>query len=163
MTGELYRWSVAIHVVSAIVWIGAMWFIGLVLGPALRRLDDPGLLTELYHRVGVRLRPIGWISIALLILTGLYNMEYRGVNWARFWSPEFLGSRVGILLVIKLSAVVAIIVLSALHDFAYGPKLKLLAPGEAEWAKLRRKIAWIGRANAALALIVVLLAVRLFR
>ncbi len=163
MTEELYRWSVAIHVVSAIVWIGAMWFIGLVLAPELRRVQDPGLMTELFHRIGVRLRPIGWTCITLLILTGLYNLGHRGVNWARFWSPEFLGSRLGILLGIKLSAVLAIIALSALHDFAYGPKLRSLVPDCAEWAILRRKVAWIGRINAVLAAIVVILAVRLFR
>ena len=49
------------------------------------------------------------------------------------------------------------------HDFAYGPKLRSLVADRAEWAILRRKVAWIGRVNAVLAAIVVILAARLFR
>lgn len=159
---ELYRLSVAIHVVSAVVWIGGMWFIGLVLAPELRKVE-PGARTGLYHRVGLRFRAIGWTCIGLLVLTGVYNLSYRGVTWDRFWSATFLQSRLGLTLAAKLTAVLAILVLSVLHDFVYGPRLRTLAPGGPQWTVLRKRIAWIGRANALLALVVVVLAVRLFR
>ena len=159
---ELYRWSVAIHVVSAVVWIGGMWFIGLVLAPELRKVE-PGARTGLYHEVGLRFRAIGWTCIGLLILTGLYNLAYRGIGWDRFWSAGFLEGRLGLTLAAKLAAVLAILALSVLHDFVYGPWLRDLPPGGPEWTALRKRIAWIGRANALLALVVVVLAVRLFR
>ncbi len=163
MSAELYRWSVTIHVVSAVIWVGSMWFIGLVLAPELRRLADPDLRTRLYHRVGIRLRTIGWVAIALLLSTGLVNLAYRGITWERAVSPGFLGSRLGVVLLVKLGLVLAIIVLSGLHDFVYGPRLKELEAGGEAWARLRRRVAWIGRINAVLALIVVVLATRLFR
>lgn len=162
MSAELYRWSVALHVVSAVLWVGGMWFIGLVLAPELRTLD-PELRTTLYHRVGIRTRALGWAAIGLLVVTGAYNLAYRGVDWARFASAEFWGTRLGVVLGVKLTAVVGILVLSVLHDFVWGPKLRSLEAGGPRWRTMRSRVAWIGRVNALLALVVVILGTHLFR
>lgn len=162
LSAELYRWSVSIHVISAVVWVGGMWFIALVLAPELRKLEA-AQRTELYHRVGVRIRAVGWTAIALLILSGLYNLGYRGVSWSRVVSNGFWSSRLGSVLAVKLVAVAAILVFSVLHDFVYGPRLREVPPGTETWRALRSRVTWIGRLNAVLALIVVILGTRLFR
>ncbi len=136
------RW---IHVLAAITWVGGMLFIALVLVPVTRKLHDPTLRTRLVEEAGVRFRTIGWIALALMILTGLGNLVYRPylLSASRFqW---------------KLGLVGLALVLSGLHDFVLGPRAARPGAGPAE----RVRASWIARINALLALGIVLLGLSL--
>ena len=65
----------ALHILSATVWVGGMFFAYLVLRPALGPFDPPMRLS-LWRRVFVRFFFWVWIAIILLLLTG-YTMFLR--------------------------------------------------------------------------------------
>jgi uncharacterized membrane protein len=64
--------EIAVHTLSAVVWVGGMFFAHLMLRPATAPLD-PGPRLELWGRVLGRFFPWVWASIVLLLLSG-YGM-----------------------------------------------------------------------------------------
>jgi len=132
------RW---VHVLSAITWVGGMLFIALVLVPTARALDDARLRTRLMQESGYRFRTIGWIALALLVVTGLLNLWFQPFLLR---APRFHW---------KLGLVVLALILSALHDWVLGPRAGL--PGADPSVRLRAS--WIARVNVVVALAVVLL------
>ena len=138
------RW---LHIVAAMTWIGGMLFIALVLVPVTRRIDDTALRTRLVHAIGLRFRTVGWIALGVLVGTGLGNL------WlvpGLLHSPRFQW---------KLGLVTLALILSAVHDFALGPRAG--APGAPPAARARAS--WIARVNVLVVLVVVMLGLSLLR
>jgi len=162
----LYLLSVWLHILAAIIWIGGTIFIVLVLVPATRLPAYRDIAPGLIQWTGARFRLIGWICLGVLILSGVFNLAYRGFGWADVWSGRLWQGPFGRTLGIKLLLVAVILVFSALHDFVIGPRARAMwqtNPGAPETLRLRRQAGWIGRINLLLALIVVALAVALVR
>jgi putative copper export protein len=136
-----------LHVLAAITWIGGMLFIALVLVPVARRLPDQTLRARLIHETGVRFRTVGWIALAVLVVTGALNLWVHPVLLS---SPRLHG---------KLGLVGLTLILSGFHDFVLGPRAG--APGADPGVRLRAS--WIARINVLVALVIVLLGVSLFR
>lgn len=158
--------SVWLHILAAAVWIGGMVFIALVLVPATREPEHRGIAPSLIRWTGRRFRWIGWLSLTLLLLTGLFNLAQRGLGWTELWSGELWGSPFGQLLGIKLFLVAVILLLSILHDFIIGPRATDLlqnSPGSPQALEFRRQASWLGRFNLLLALAAVALGVMLTR
>ncbi|HEX7121940.1 MAG TPA: DUF4149 domain-containing protein [Gemmatimonadaceae bacterium] len=161
----VYLVSVTLHVLAALVWLGGLFFLGLVGAPILRRVQPAELRQRLFHELGVRFRTVGWGAITTLVATGILNLHFRGwLQWdAVLGNASFWGSPVGTALAIKLAAVAVMIVLSAIHDFWLGPAAGQMPPGSNEALAFRRRAAWIARINALVGLILVIAAVRLVR
>jgi uncharacterized membrane protein len=134
-----------VHVLAAVTWLGGMLFIALVLVPAARRLPDAALRTRLVTDLGTRFRTVGWIAIGLLVASGLGNL------WVR---PELLGVA---RLQWKAGLIVLAIALSALHDFALGPRAG--RPGADPGA--RGRASWVARVNVLVVLAIVALGLAL--
>lgn len=161
-----YIFSVWLHVLAAAVWIGGMVFIALVLVPATRRPEHRGVAASLVRWTGRRFRWIGWLGLALLLLTGAFSMAQRGFVWADLVSGKVWEDPFGQLVGVKLLLVAVILFLSVLHDFVIGPRATDLLqnnPGSPQALKFRRQASWIGRFNLLLALVVVALGVMLTR
>ena len=162
---ELYYASVTAHVLATMLWLGGMLFLGVVGAPVLRRIESPALRQQLFHQLGLRARTVGWWSIAVLVVTGTVNLWYRG--WLRWegvlGEPSFWRTGTGRALAIKLVAVAAMLVVSAVHDFLHGPMAGRAVPGSPEALVLRRRAALLARVNAIIGVIVVAAAVRLAR
>jgi putative copper resistance protein D len=161
-----YVLSVWLHILAAATWLGGMLFLALAVVPLLRRPEYQGIAAPLVHWLGVRFRWVGWICLGLLVLSGTFNLIYRGYGWDDVWSGRLWQGPFGQALGIKLFLVAVILVLSAVHDFRIGPRATALwqaNPASAEARRLRRQASWIGRLNLILALIVVALAVILVR
>ena len=134
-----------IHVLAAVVWLGGMLFIALVLVPVVRGLDDPALRTRLVHAAGVRFRTVGWITLGLLVASGLGNL------WLRPYLLELPRFQT------KLGLVALALILAAVHDFVLGPRAgRPDAPPEA-----RRRASWIARLNVLLVSAIVVLGLAL--
>ncbi|MBI4307717.1 MAG: DUF4149 domain-containing protein [Chloroflexi bacterium] len=158
--------SVWTHILAAAVWIGGMAFLALVLVPATRRPEYRGVAASLVRWTGARFCWVGWACLGLLLLSGTFNLAYRGVSWADVASGQLWQGAFGGALGLKLLLVGAILVLSALHDFVVGPRATALwqaSPASAEALRLRRQAGWMGRLNLLLALAVVALGVTLVR
>ena len=160
-----YYVNVTIHVLAAMLWLGGMLFLGIVGAPVLRGVEPVELRQRLFHQLGLRFRAIGWWAISALVVTGLVNLYYRG--WLR-WSGvlgavDFWRTAPGHALCVKLVAVVAMLVVSAVHDFVLGPRAGRMTAGSARAVQLRRRAALLARINALLGVVVVAAAVRLAR
>lgn len=147
------------------LWLGGMLFLAAVGAPVLRAVEPPALRQRLFRELGMRFRTIGWVAIALLVVTGVANLHYRGwLRWdgvlgeAAFWSTG-----TGHALAWKLVAVATMVAVSAMHDFVIGPAASRVAVGSAEALRLRRRAALLARFNAVIGVVVVVAAVRLAR
>jgi putative copper export protein len=161
-----YLLSIWLHILAAATWIGGMLFLVLVLVPVVRRQDYREVAAPLVHRVGVRFRWVGWICLGLLILSGVFNLIYRGVTWADVATGQLWRSPFGQALGLKLFLVATILLISAAHDFIIGPRATALwqaDPAAPAAQRLRRQAGWLGRLNLLLALAVVALGVILVR
>lgn len=162
----LYLGSVTLHILAVIVWLGAMFFVGLVLVPVSRQPEIRGLAPILVHLTGQRLRIVGWACIAILIATGWFNVFARGVTLGQLASVEFWTLPFGQTLGLKLLLVIAVLGITAYHDFVIGPRATAALRAKADSAEaeaLRAKASSLGRFALLLSLVVVVFGVFLVR
>lgn len=162
----LYLFSVWLHILAAMVWIGGAAFIALVLVPALRRPEFAAVFSSVLRRSVLRFRFIGWVCLAILVITGLANLALRGFPlWGLLDGSLFQGS-FGRILAVKLLLVGFILFISAIHDFFLGPRavtIILNDPDSAEAKKARKTASLMGRITLLAGLAVTALAVALVR
>ncbi len=71
--------SVAFHLLSAVIWVGGMFFAYNALRPAAAKVLEPPLRLELWVQVFRRFFVWVWISIGLLLFTGYWMLfQYFG-------------------------------------------------------------------------------------
>jgi copper resistance protein D len=123
--------SVTMHVLAALLWLGGMFFLGVVGAPVLRAVEPVELRQHLFHALGLRFRSVGWAAIAVLVATGLLNLRCRGLlRWEGVLGEEaFWRTSLGHALAAKLVAVAMMVIISATHDFALGPAAGRVSPG----------------------------------
>jgi copper resistance protein D len=158
-----YYVNVTVHVLAALLWLGGMFFLAAVGAPVLRAVEPPELRAQLFRRLGEQFRLVGWVSIAVLIVTGFINLHFRGLLSAQLLVGSFWLTPYGKALAWKLGAVTAMLVIQAVHDFRHGPAASRLTPGSPEALRMRRRAAMLARVNAVLGIVVVIAAVRLAR
>jgi len=161
---DLYLLNVTVHVLAAVLWLGGMFFLALVGAPVLRKVEPPPLRVALFREVGNRYRRFGWTTLALLLVTGVVNLQFRGVLTAvSIGSRHFWTTPLGRTLGVKLAAIAVMLAIQALHDFHWGPASSRADPGSPDAARLRRRAAWAARVSALLGLVILIAAVRLAR
>ena len=160
----LYYINVTVHVLAAMLWLGGMFFLGVVGAPVLRAVEPPALRQRLFQQLGMRARALGWWAIAVLLATGTLNLYFRGwLRWDVLGNAAFWRTGVGIALATKLIAVAAMVAVSGVHDFVLGPRAGRLPAGSVEALAFRRRAALLARGNALLGVVIVVAAVRLAR
>jgi copper resistance protein D len=161
---SLYFVNVTLHLLAALLWLGGMFFLAAVGAPVLRTVEPPELRALLFRRLGEQFRLVGWLAIAVLLVTGTANLYFRGMlSTGVLTSGGFWATPYGHALAWKLGAVAAMLVVQAVHDFRHGPAASRLTPGSPEALRMRRTAALLARASAVLGIIVVIAAVRLAR
>jgi uncharacterized membrane protein len=161
----LYYVNVTIHVLAAMLWLGGMFFLGVVGAPVLRAVEPPALRQRLFQQLGMRARALGWWAISILLVTGTLNLQFRGwLHWdGVLGAAEFWRTGTGIALALKLVSVAVMVIVSAVHDFVLGPMAGRMQPGSPAAVAFRRRAALLARGNALLGVIIVIAAVRLAR
>ena len=101
-----------LHLVGAVVWIGGLAYQTHVLLPAARR-GDPRPFAEAARRA----RPVTWTAVALVVLSGFYNVTQLGSL------ERVMQTGAGLLLAAKLGLVIVAVALAAQRDFAQVPIL----------------------------------------
>jgi uncharacterized membrane protein len=157
----MYSTLVVLHILAAISWVGGMIFLSLVLAPLVRSRKAVPEFMALFRSAALRFRPIVWVAMAILVMTGPMLLSLRGVAVA---SPS---SWPGIVMV-KLTLVVLLLVLTLLHDLVLGPQVSRVSAipesqrtaGEQVVFKTAR---WLPRLSLLLALAVVITAALLAR
>lgn len=157
----LYKIAVVIHVLSAIIWIGGVLFMGAVAIPAAKKLS-PKESSIIIGAVGLRFRPIGWVCLTLLVLTGGYMASAWGATWSNFFDLSFFQKGVQYrALGYKLIAVTLMIAVSGYHDWYLGPRSASLrtSADASEAARMRKLAGRLGRITGILVLIIAILAI----
>ncbi len=157
----LYILSVWSHIVAVAVWLGGSLFLALVIVPVLRRPEYRDGAARLVRAAGIRFRVVGWACFAVIVATGMFNLNQRGADWSHLWSGLIWQGPQGRALAIKLGLAAAVLAVSLVHDWFIGPKAteRLLAdPTSTDAQKLRKVASWVGRANVLLGLAIVAMA-----
>lgn len=160
-----YVVSVYLHILAAVTWLGGMLFLVLVVVPWLRR-GDRAQAGYLMRETGLRFRTVGWVSFAVLLVTGSVNLWLRGVRFSHFVDPSWLASPFGRAVSWKLGLFAVVLAISVVHDFVHGPRATEVVqrdPASPEAEALRKRASLLGRANLLLGLAIVWLAVILVR
>ena len=89
----MYQWIVFFHIVAAVVWVGGMLFLPLMLVPIVRR-EEPRTRAALMSTVG-------WIAIAALLVTGVWNLRNREIPWETILSADLFSGIWGHILAAK--------------------------------------------------------------
>lgn len=159
-----YQLNVFVHVLSAIVWLGGMFFLAAVGAPVLRKVRPAEVRAGLFKQIGIQFRLLGWICIVLLIATGVANLHFRGLLTAEVWTGlAFWTTGYGRVLGAKLVLVTAMVLVQGIHDFALGPAASRAPSGGPAALRLRKWAAWLARVNTVLGVVLVYVAVRLAR
>lgn len=87
-----YLVAVYIHITTVAVWLGAMLF------------EDPAS-DRFMCRIVARIRGIGWVSLLILIATGVFMLHARGVGLPDIFSGRFFTDRYGQVFGAKLAFV----------------------------------------------------------
>ncbi len=95
----------SLHLLATVVWIGGLLFQSLFLLPALRNNREPGLAVALNERLRSRFQPIAWLSLAVLIGTGLIQMSahpaYDGfLAIEGLWAQAILAKHIAVALML---------------------------------------------------------------
>jgi len=151
----LLTWA---HLVSASIWVGGSIFIGIVLAPLLKTISESvEERVAIMIRVGRKFNKIAIPSLAILIVTGLYNSSNI------LSKPEFLlSTNYGIILVIKIILVISLLVMFAIHvriirtEIEKKIELKEMLPEIVQ--KLRSKIISLGRIMVFVSIAILLMA-----
>ena len=84
-----------LHIVATVTWIGGLIALSVLVIPAARRTLQPGDYAALLDRLQAGLQRIGWLSLAVLIATGMFQMSahpaYEGfLTIPNAWSVAIL-------------------------------------------------------------------------
>lgn len=162
----LYLVGVWLHIMAAVAWVGGTLFLVIVLVPAIRRPEFGAMAAAIVRFTGRRFRWVGWTCFGIFVFTGVANLIARGIGLDELGSASFWHGTFGRTLGIKLILVVAILLISAFHDFILGPRAAAAwanNPSSAETVYLRRRAVALGRLNLLLALAVIALGTMLVR
>lgn len=145
-----YLISVYLHIIAACLWIGGTLFLILVAIPSVQNLPNK---LDLIETIGLKFRFYGWIALSTLLLTGLYNLSFRGME-----SYEYFHTEQGFIPGVKFCLFIVIATTAGIHDFRIGNKaIQALKenPEAAKSNKLVMTARWMGRINFLFSLIMV--------
>jgi len=112
-----------LHLLATVTWIGGVIYADLVLMPSLSAIDGPQQ-AKLMGVVGKRFTILAWLSVIILLVTGLLKTA-SGMLFD--FSTGF-----GTILAVKHIVFLAMIVVGLLITFSVVPKLNKLAPAPGE-------------------------------
>jgi uncharacterized membrane protein len=146
-----------LHMLSTVIWLGSLAAITIIILPAIRGSLEPDQQLTLIDAMQRRLEPIAWFSLAVLIVTGLFQMSsnphYDGfLSTSTQWALAILSKHILVAVMVVASAVQTWEVLPAIRR-----TLILVQKGkgdEAEIQALRRRETRLMRVNLVLSVLI---------
>ena len=143
---------VYLHVLGVVVWIGGVMYQAHVLLPAARRGGAAAFV-----ETAVRGRPVTWTAIALVVLTGFYNVTQLGTL------DRVMETGAGLMLAAKFALVIVAVAVAAQRDFAHVTLLRAAVAAAGDPAPPLRAIARLDRTVLVLALVIIWLGLAVSR
>lgn len=150
-----------LHMLATVVWIGGLAAISLIVLPAARKTLEPPAFSALLGQLQASIQRIGWFCLAVLALTGLFQMSanpnYQGfLTISNNWAVAILTKHLVIGLMILLSGYITWGLFPSLQRLAL-MRATGRAVDEARVARLQRREILLLRLNLLLSVIVLLL------
>jgi uncharacterized membrane protein len=107
-------WATALvfwlHLLATVAWLGGLAAIAILVLPAAKRVLKPADQLAFIEGIQRRLEPLAWFSLAILIVTGLFqlsvNPHYNGfLSTSGQWSLAILTKHTLVILMIVVSAI----------------------------------------------------------
>jgi uncharacterized membrane protein len=138
-----------IHVLSSTVWVGGSVVLVFVGVPAIRATEGEARAAAM-RQLGRRWRPLGWSSMGIAILSGLWLAHRHGA-----FHDAALGTGFDRWLMAKSGLVVLLVAGSLVHDYVLGPRFQSQLREQAPEAPgTRRRLVVVGWLSFALTLAV---------
>jgi uncharacterized membrane protein len=141
-----------LHVLAVVVWVGGLAYQTHVLLPAARR----GAVAP-FVEAARRARPVTWTAIAVVVLTGFYNVTQLGDL------KRVMESGAGLMLAAKFILVILAVALSSQRDFAQVTLLNAALASGTDPARPLKSITHLDRVVLVLTLIVIYLGLAVSR
>lgn len=98
-----------LHIIATVLWIGGIMTLTVLVIPAARRTLDAKAYAALFGRLQEGLQRIGWLSLAVLIATGMFQMSahpaYGGLlALTNSWAVVIFAKHVVVGLMVLVSA-----------------------------------------------------------
>jgi uncharacterized membrane protein len=158
MTAPTWGLSLAywLHMLATVAWIGGLAAVVLLVLPTARKSLDPSGYAAFLENLHRRFDPIAWLSLAVLVGTGLFQMSasanYKGfLAISNLWAAAILTKHLVFLVMTGLSAYLTWGVLPALRRIALLKAHGRDAPG---LESLQRREALLLRLNFILGILV---------
>jgi uncharacterized membrane protein len=148
----------ALHMLATVIWIGGLLYQSIFLFPALRSIADPKIIAGLSERLRSRFQPIAWLSLAVLIGTGLIQMTTHP-GYVGFLAIENTWSRA---ILIKHIVIGLMVGIAAYQSFVLYPQLTrslILEKKNSQEMKVGVHVnseAWLARLNLFFSVIVLI-------
>lgn len=160
MSHETYILSVFFHIIAACLWFGGILFLILAFVPGIKKHPDK---VNIIANVSLKFRAVGVVALIILLVTGIIQLEYKGVQWTmEYFTNTAFGKVAGL----KLLIFIGILIISLIHDYYLGNRAIEAwknNPENIETIRLRNLSRLLGRVNFTLALLAVFLGVILSR
>jgi uncharacterized membrane protein len=141
-----------VHVLGIVVWLGGVLYQAHILMPMARR-GGAATFAEAVRRQ----RPIAWPALALVILTGLYNVTRLGPL------DRVMQSGAGLLLAGKFMLVLLVIAIAAQRDFTHVVRLQIALTTNEDPLPALRAITLLDRITILLSLVIIYLGLAISR
>lgn len=104
----LYAAALVLHLLALMLWLGHMFVWSLIIGPALKQVEPPAT-AEALRDASLFRGGLGWPALAILVPTGLYLLNARGISPGDLLSGATYQGTQGKVLAVKLAMVVVMI------------------------------------------------------
>lgn len=139
-----------IHILAATIWVGPQVFLFVAAVPAARTIEDAQVRARFMRVLTTRFGYMSWAALAVLVVTGIANLYEHDTDVDVLFEQNF-----GVIFQVKMTLLIIVVVLTALHSFVIGPRLLSLQESvadEAQIASARRISIIISAASLLLAL-----------
>ena len=139
-----------LHILAATIWVGPQVFLFVAVVPAVRTGEDLQVRARLMRVLTTRFGYLAWGAMVVLVITGVGNLYEHPLDVDVLFDLNF-----GRIFEIKMTLVIATVVLTALHSFVLGPrvlKLQESVTDQAQIASVRRLSIIVSSVNGVLAL-----------
>jgi uncharacterized membrane protein len=112
-----------LHMLATVAWIGGLVALVILVLPAAKRSLEPENYASFLEQLQRRLDPLGWLSLAILLATGLFQMSanpnYEGfLSISNRWAASMLTKHILFIGMIGVSAYLTWGILPALRRIA---------------------------------------------
>jgi uncharacterized membrane protein len=125
-----------LHIVAAAIWVGPQFFLFIAAVPAVRTIEDTKERARVMRIITTRFGYLAWGALAVLVITGIANLYERDEDVDFLFEQNF-----GWIFQVKMTLLIVVVALTALHSFVIGPRLARLQESvtdEAQIASMRR-------------------------